>query len=107
MSRHPESEAIIKSKGAGRELNVTSPSYCDYRANAASLSLTIAAVPSITATHPWHGDRSNRLYTTRENFFPRDSSGESAVERRADGLLKYTQPAPLAHEYFATRREDG
>lgn len=107
MSRHPEAETIIRSKGDGNELNVISASYAAYRENAVSLGLNIRAVPGITATHPWHGDRANRLYTARENFFPRSDSGEPAVQRREDGLLKYTQPAPMAIEYFAVRKEDG
>jgi hypothetical protein len=107
MSQHPEAEIIIRSKSDGRELNVSSASYINYRTNAASLGLTIRAVPGITATHAWHGDRTNRLYTTREKYFPQLENGEPAVERRSDGLLAYTLSAPHAAEYFASRREDG
>jgi hypothetical protein len=107
MSNHPETEQIILAKGPARELNVTSPSYRRYRQHALSLGLRVAAVPGVTATHPWHGDRENRLYTTRETFFPRCEDGEPAVARRADGLLKYTMPAPNAIDYFAVRKEDG
>lgn len=107
MSTHPETETIAKHKGNGNGLNTHAPTYVAYRANALSLNLRVAAVPGVTATHPWHGDRENRLYTTRETFFPRCADGEPAVARRADGLLKYTMPAPNAIDYFAVRKEDG
>lgn len=107
MSSHPEAETIIRTKSSALELNVCAPSYVAYRERALSLGLSVAPVARITATHPWHGDRANRLYTTREKFFPQDGTGEPAVQRRLDGLLKYTQPAPMAREYFVVRREDG
>lgn len=107
MSRHPETDAIVQSKSGGGELNLSSPSYVAWRENASRVSPAVAAVAGVTAWHPWHGDRINRRYTERENFFPRLPCGEPAVERRPDGLLAYTLPAPHAGEYFAARREDG
>ena len=107
MSRHRETAAVVQSKSSGGELNLSSPSYVAWRENAARVMPSVAAVAGVTAWHPWHGDRINRRYTERENFFPRLPCGEPAVERRPDGLLAYTLSAPHAAEYFASRREDG
>lgn len=107
MSQHKETETIIRSKSSLRELNVSSPSYIQWRSRVMSCGLKVSSVQNVTATHYWHGDRTNRMYTTREEFFPKHENGEPAVERRPDGLLKYTRPAPMARDYFVARQEDG
>lgn len=107
MSDHPEVKAIIEGKARGHELNVTSPRYREYRANAVAQRLRVGCVQGITATHLWHGDIVNRRYHDRERYFPREENGDAAVTRRPDGLLRYTLPAPQAAEYFAIRQEDG
>lgn len=83
------------------------PSYYYYRQNALSLGLRIGTVDGVTCSHPWHGDRAHRGYMTRERYFPTPLPDDSHVNRRADGLLEWAVPAPLAAEYFVMRQEDG
>lgn len=107
LSPHPGTQTILGNKAKKQELNCGAPKYVTYRQNALAQNLRIRAVANVVAIHRWHGDLINRRYSTREMLFPQESNGDAAVARRPDGLLQYTQPAPLAHAYFAHRKEDG
>jgi hypothetical protein len=107
MSRHQETSAILAGRAKSDELNVAAPSYIAYRENALRHSLRVGYVDGVTATHLWHGDAVDRRYVTRERYFPRRENLEPAVDRRPDGLLAFTAPAPDALAYFQGRREDG
>ena len=107
LSDHPEMQSILEyQRGIGR-LNVDSPSFVRYRDNALSQKLKVGYPPGVSCKHLWHGERVDRRYVTREEFFPPLEDGEVPVYRRDDGLLKWRVPAPGAAEYFAQRKEDG
>lgn len=107
MSQHPGTQEIIDMKASGDELNVACRTFAEYRARVRNAGLVVRSVRQIIALHPWHGERENRRYTTRERFFPKGQDGEPLVFRRRDGLLKFSGPAPLARLYFEGRMEDG
>lgn len=109
LSNHPGTAQYIDYFGRKQDRTVRAPSWQSYRANALPLGLKFGWTPGVTVTHLWHGDRKHRQYQTREFAFPRNASGEFDLQRNADGLWQWTNPADAkaAEEYFAARREDG
>ena len=107
LSDHPEMDTLIQYQRHLGRLNVDCPSFIDYRQNALAQRFRIDYPPGVKCKHLWHGDRGDRRYVTREDFFPPMVNGEVPVYRRDDGLLKWSGGAARAMDYWLERREDG
>jgi hypothetical protein len=107
LSDHPEMESLLDSQQKLGRLNVGCQSFAKYRENALAQRFRIGYPPGVKVKHLWHGDRGDRKYVTREEFFPPMVDGEVPVYRRDDGLLKWSVGAARAMDYWLERREDG
>jgi hypothetical protein len=107
LSGLPETERIIELHANADRIGVRAPSYKAYRENALRIAPKVGVRSPGLCLHMWHGERENRQYITREQYFPVNEDGESPVYRREDGLLKWAADAPLALQYFQERKEDG
>lgn len=84
-------------------------SYRAWRSRVRELRLRVAYPAGLVIRHRWHGERSRRLYHGRSSYMPQVGHGEYPLERRPDGLLRWTDEAASdrAADYFAYRCEDG
>lgn len=102
----PESDQIIEDNAREQQFGTFSPSYASYRRNALARHLRVDFVPG-EVRHLWHGDRRDRGYRTREQYFPSPVDREYPISRRPDGLFQWDLESPMALNYFQSRDEDG
>lgn len=103
-------DAVLAWYGSRQDKTAISDSYKSYRRAAAGLDLSVGTPQGVAVSHLWHGDRVNRKYIERGDYFPRRENFEYAVHRASSGLLEWDdtrQSNEIVKKYFIEKRDDG